>query len=419
MSQLSEEDDLAMAINAHIESNQAAEAAFGFASPSLLAKLNNSFRTVTQPAPNLPGVEVSYFVQAVFDPESLTELLKIKEQIVQLDLSYMPVKDEHLEIIGNFANLQHLSLNFTEIDGSGLIYLVGNEKLSKLSLAGTLVSEEALRPLEQPMHVYLWNTKVTSIPPGNVNMTGYFGYNVDQEDPIALTPPEVANKRSVVKKDERIVLKHNVPGVQISYRLDTEKPQISDEYTGPIPFEDFVTVTAVAYKEGWLESPEIKRTIYKESLPIDSITIIQAPNPKFTGLGAPSLVDSETGDISDFSSGNWLGYREKPLEIWLKTSVPVRKVILSYGVNINSYIMPPWRVEVWSSSDGRQFTRLDSKVPAQPVEYEKSHTANESFELTGSGPFYKVIAYPVPELPAWHNGKGEKGWVFVDELYLY
>jgi hypothetical protein len=33
--------------------------------------------------------------------------------------------------------------------------------------------------------------------------------------------------------------------------------------------------------------------------------------------------------------------------------------------------------------------------------------------------FYKVIAKPVGKLPAWHSGKGSKGWVFVDEVFFY
>ena len=30
----------------------------------------------------------------------------------------------------------------------------------------------------------------------------------------------------------------------------------------------------------------------------------------------------------------------------------------------------------------------------------------------------KIVAKPVAKLPAWHPGKGERGWVFVDEVFF-
>jgi len=29
-----------------------------------------------------------------------------------------------------------------------------------------------------------------------------------------------------------------------------------------------------------------------------------------------------------------------------------------------------------------------------------------------------VILKPLPKLPAWHKGKGDKGWIFADEIFL-
>ncbi|MBK8424871.1 MAG: hypothetical protein IPL27_02305 [Lewinellaceae bacterium] len=30
----------------------------------------------------------------------------------------------------------------------------------------------------------------------------------------------------------------------------------------------------------------------------------------------------------------------------------------------------------------------------------------------------KIIVKPVAKLPKWHPGKGERAWVFVDEVFL-
>ena len=33
--------------------------------------------------------------------------------------------------------------------------------------------------------------------------------------------------------------------------------------------------------------------------------------------------------------------------------------------------------------------------------------------------FYKIVAKPVGKLPAWHNAKKERGWLFIDEVFFY
>jgi hypothetical protein len=32
--------------------------------------------------------------------------------------------------------------------------------------------------------------------------------------------------------------------------------------------------------------------------------------------------------------------------------------------------------------------------------------------------YIKIVVRPVKKLPAWHPGKGEKGWFFTDEVFV-
>jgi hypothetical protein len=38
---------------------------------------------------------------------------------------------------------------------------------------------------------------------------------------------------------------------------------------------------------------------------------------------------------------------------------------------------------------------------------------------SSSHAYYKIVAKPVTKLPLWHNGKGQKGWFFIDEIFFY
>ncbi len=45
-------------------------------------------------------------------------------------------------------------------------------------------------------------------------------------------------------------------------------------------------------------------------------------------------------------------------------------------------------------------------------------SAFKSGERKTAAGYLKVVATPVERLPKWHKGKGEKGWIFIDEIFL-
>src|SRR5690606_3536844 len=71
---------------------------YGFkpASPDQVASLNSFYRKVTPLGGGSPALSVSYFGRQNFDPNSLEELHSISEQVVELNLNHMPVKDADL-----------------------------------------------------------------------------------------------------------------------------------------------------------------------------------------------------------------------------------------------------------------------------------------------------------------------------------
>jgi hypothetical protein len=39
--------------------------------------------------------------------------------------------------------------------------------------------------------------------------------------------------------------------------------------------------------------------------------------------------------------------------------------------------------------------------------------------IPGNYRYIEIEAVNIQKLPSWHRGKGEKGWVFVDEVFFY
>ncbi len=120
---------------------------FSAAKESLIAELNTNYRSVYSLSKESPALVVDYYGAAFFKNEQLKDLLKIKQQIVTLNLDKMPVTDDDLKTIGQFVNLRNLNLSFSKITGNGLSNLSSLTHLKNITLSNTNVPHLQLKNL--------------------------------------------------------------------------------------------------------------------------------------------------------------------------------------------------------------------------------------------------------------------------------
>jgi hypothetical protein len=105
--------------------------------------------------------------------------------------------------------------------------------------------------------------------------------------------------------------------------------------------------------------------------------------------------------------------------LYFETPKEIASVTVSGLVDIGGYIMPPQQVEVWGGADPGHLRLIKKINPEQPVKEGAGYM--KGYELIFpkiKEKWMKVVVVPVPKLPAWHKGKGDKGWIFVDEIFL-
>ncbi|MDX2245846.1 MAG: FN3 associated domain-containing protein [Bacteroidia bacterium] len=399
-----------------------------------IRRLNDPFRNVFQPTFNSPALHAQFFVRESFTSKRLEELLAVKTQLISLNLTNMPVKDDDLKTIGQFTNLEKLILNGTDVTGATFSDLAGCTKLRSLAFSNTSVNKEilfsSLHKLTGLKDVFLWSTAVSEndLPELTEKFPdiGFeYGYIPDDSTQLALTPPVLVNESNVLKEGEWVALKHNFPGVTIRYTLDGTDPDSlkSKEYTEPFQVAQFTEVRALAYNPSWLASDIVSFTFFKEGFYPKEVKLMTRPNDEYIGSGGRTLMDGEKGNANTFRSPLWLGYRERPLMALFDfgdTPPEISHTTLSYARNIGSYIMPPVYIEVWGGDDENSMKKLHRLEPKPVTGYEvvTEKGLDLAFEPSKFR-FYKVIAQPIQRMPAWHGGAGSKGWVFVDEIFWY
>jgi uncharacterized membrane protein len=404
---------------------------FEAAEESIVQQLNNDYRVVYPLAQNSPALAVDFYGIAAFKGEYLKELEMVKTQVVSLNLNKMPLQDKDLKAIAVFPNLSKLNLAFTSITGANLNDLKPLKSLQSLSLSGTSVKMGDLgflSELSELRELFLWNTAVKEAElstlkqqlPGVKIESGFKGEGIVAK----LNPPMIEGDEQVFSSSTKVKLKNYIKGAVLRYTLDGTVP---DSLNAPISTGDSILIErscqlrAKAFLPGWVSSEVSSRSFYKTGILPDSIVLRFPPNVQYKGEGPKTLANKKIGD-TDFRTNKWLGYKETDLEALFLFHQPtsVSSVSLSTLVDIGSYIMPAKEIQVWGGNSKGNLVLLKKLIPEQPQKvgvpgYRVGYTF--SFEQRTLS-VVKIVVKPLGKLPAWHPGKGDLAWVFVDEVFV-
>lgn len=406
---------------------------FPAASPAIIQKLNDPFLSVFPLSVHSPALQADFFVRQNFDRKKLAALSEVKEQLVILNLSNMPVTDEDMKTISKFSNLEKLSLNNTGISSNALAELKGLKQLRFLSIAGTKVDRNAseyfsLFPsLEQ---VFIWNSGLTEadaslLQTKNKNIIFNTGYVADRNEKLKLNQPVIKNENFILSGEEKIKLSHYLPGTEIRYTLDGTLPDSMEApiYTFPLAINGFTVLKTRATKSGWWSSDVNEYYFFKKGFTPQKTVLINAPNEQYPGRGPSTLVDNKKGVTENFKDTAWLGYREKPFaaQFYFDHPPAINSVTISYGKHVAAFILPPVSIEVWGGEDSSRVRLLKKQQTVAVTKEQLNDMRIEGIKVEipeSRFRYYRVIINNITKLPAWHPGKGERGWVFIDEIFF-
>jgi uncharacterized membrane protein len=426
---LSPADTLRLLADKIFSAAEMAEYDFDAADQDVVKKLNTANRVVSSEWQGSSALSVSFFNSALFTIDQLKELDVIKKQIVSLNMAKMPLKKEHIDIISGFPNLRKLNLSFTGIDGPALAALKKLEYLKNLSVSGTQISAADLKQLDKfpkLKTVYVWNitggeNEMQSLQQQLKDIHFETGFKGDTMI-LKLSPPVLLNEEEFITQAVPLQLKHYVQNVAIHYTLDGSEPDSirSPVFTGKEMINGNTLVKAKAFKTGWISSDLIAANFYKNTFTPDTVIYLTQPNSQYKDEANKFLFNRQKGE-SDYRFGNWVAFRENRMECVLHFAapVPVQSVTLSTLIDPGSYIMPAQSIEVWGGTDLNKLKLLHRLIPEQPTSNTPSQ--RKGFECKfekATVNYIKLIVNPVAKLPAWHRGKGDKAWIFVDEVLV-
>ncbi|HRO46936.1 c-type cytochrome domain-containing protein [Agriterribacter sp.] len=430
---LPEQDTFRILATAYLQPAVPTQPVYDFkaADEKKILALNNNYRIIVPLGKNSPALSVNLYGRNIFTSKALEELLPLKQQIVELNLSRLPVKDEDIKLIRQLTNIEKLNLNYTDVTAKGVEQLGTLTKLRELTLSGTAVTAPALEkilPLPELKSVFVWDTKIDSVQlqPLKAKFSNVYietGFIDNGDVMVALSPPVIKTPQGIFNKTTTIEIRHPFKGVDIRYTLDGTPPDSVSGllYTEPVAINESVTLIANAYKKGWYGSTPVQAAFIKQGFAPDSISFITKPDPKYSAETPGLLTDGALGDYANFSNGEWLGYQknEAAYYFFFNNKVTPKNILLQMLQNTGGHIFPPAKVEVWGGMDEGHMQLLGKLAPRVPEKNEPARSLQENIQLTTAELHcLKIILHPVASLPPWHNSKGSPGWIFLSEIVV-
>lgn len=132
---------------------------------STLQSLNSDYATIKYIANGTNALSVNVYKSTFYRAEQLTDLKLIRENIVQLDVSGLPLGKVEMDFITSCLNLEWLELDQTSITDAEIEGLVLLSKLKTVKLFSTEISDGSI-PIFTKMNglqeMYLWNTQIST-----------------------------------------------------------------------------------------------------------------------------------------------------------------------------------------------------------------------------------------------------------------
>lgn len=211
-----------------------------------------------------------------------------------------------------------------------------------------------------------------------------------------------------------------IDNAPIYYTLDgTEPSKNSPQYKEKLSIKENCTFKAKAIRANGESRTFTEQIVFSKST-AKTITANQPVNKQYEFAGISTLVDGLKGN-GNYKTGRWIAFYKNDLDatIDLQQATEISSVSISTCVEKGDWVFDARSFTVEVSEDGTNFTQVASEEYPAMTEKDRNglyeHTLKFAPMMTR---YVKVTAASEKSIPEWHGGKGNPGFLFVDEIVL-
>lgn len=242
-------------------------------------------------------------------------------------------------------------------------------------------------------------------------------------DLVQITPEiSIFTDRTADQRGFIVSMDNYLQGGEIRYTTDGSEPTATSPlYKEPFEVRSVQTITARVFAEGKAFATATQTIAAHKALDA-KVTYHQPYHPKYPASGDGAMTDGQFAPLNA-QAPLWHGYlgNDIDLTIDLGRVQPIRRIALGFLQSLTAWVMPPKRLEVFTSKDGEKFQ------PAGTIQYGEARQGAGEYDyiripfrmekIRRDARYIRIKAEHPKTLPSWHRVQGES-WMFIDEIVV-
>jgi hypothetical protein len=193
----------------------------------------------------------------------------------------------------------------------------------------------------------------------------------------------------------------------------------SKRYLLPIPSGKPGTLFAVVSRNGFPSETTNNWKIVNNKAIGAEIIYKNSFSERFKVGGKLALLDGIVAS-DNFKDGSWQGFEGNDLDVVidLGKTIQAKTILSNFLSDNNNWIFLPKQVSVMVSEDGKTYKSIGEWNLKSADEIKGAVIQPIMFQVNSKIRYIKLTAINQGTCPAWHQGAGNKCWMFVDEIIL-
>lgn len=206
----------------------------------------------------------------------------------------------------------------------------------------------------------------------------------------------------------------------IHYTLDgTEPTSASPVADSVLSIKENCILQAVAVRPSGNSRIFSEKVVFSKST-CKSIVANQPVNKQYEFKGVSTLTDGLKGN-GNYKTGRWIAFYRNDMDVTIDLQQPteISSVAFSTCVEKGDWVFDVRGITIEVSDDGENFTKVFSEEYPEMKETDCNglYEHKQTFAPVKTR-YVHVLGLSERSIPAWHGGKGNFGFLFVDEIVI-
>lgn len=206
----------------------------------------------------------------------------------------------------------------------------------------------------------------------------------------------------------------------IHYTLDgTEPTSASPVADSVLSIKENCILQAVAVRPSGNSRIFSEKVVFSKST-CKSIVANQPVNKQYEFKGVSTLTDGLKGN-GNYKTGRWIAFYRNDMDVTIDLQQPteISSVAFSTCVEKGDWVFDVRGITIEVSDDGENFTKVFSEEYPEMKETDRNglYEHKQTFAPVKNR-YVRVLGLSERSIPAWHGGKGNFGFLFVDEIVI-